>query len=281
MGFTAACIDAGLRAACPIEKRAGEHFDLSNPAIIAEIIGWMRDGLVWLLFLAPPCSSWSTAARGQSGHTGSLDITLRLLRAARKFGVEVVVENPHSSRLWSEPRLSAELAKRRPYTHLVHHCAYEAAWKKATRFVSTLEDTIGFARQCPGHPRHVVLQGIVYPRGRACWRTSFAAAYPPRLCHALASWVSSHARQAYRRRPQEGLLGPSWERRLAIAAGTDPNLRCVAAPASRPRQELGWESSVKQWGGRPPEEELRIMWTVRRSNRASEEAQRKAPTGVG
>ena len=97
--FTCACADAGLRVAPPFDNRRGAGFDITNPRVLREILRWIDAGLVWLLWLAIPCTNKSSAKPHPSAEALELDrrvlvAVCRLLAAAKRAGVRVVVENP-------------------------------------------------------------------------------------------------------------------------------------------------------------------------------------------
>ena len=53
-GFSAACSELGLRIGVPVDRAAGDCFDVCRPKVLKELVRWLRGGLVWFLFLAPP-----------------------------------------------------------------------------------------------------------------------------------------------------------------------------------------------------------------------------------
>ena len=136
---------------------------------------------------------------------------------ARQLGLPFVIENPANSRLWKWPALQRELRHHSISDVVLDMCCFDAAWKKPTRLVGTLPLLELLGGRCPGHPRHVRLQGVVEVEGKRLWRTKFAAAYPPRLCRAVAAVAGDAAPRSAWRRPGEAEELACWEQRLAAA----------------------------------------------------------------
>ena len=141
-------------------------------------------------------------------------------------------------------------------------CAYGAAWKKPTGLCSNLPNFASAVRRCPGCKRHVILQGSVFVEGVGWrWRTSYAAAYPPALCRAVARVLGDAAPPSAYSGPGEPLLAPAWEDELRRAAGAGeagPSA-AVALPSLPRRATLGWEGASRSWDGPELGEELRIL----------------------
>ena len=51
-----ACADQGMRVATPLDTQNGSGFDISNRSTLRAVAAWLRSGLVWLLWLAVPCT---------------------------------------------------------------------------------------------------------------------------------------------------------------------------------------------------------------------------------
>ena len=65
-------------------------------------------------------------------HNRLLAVSLRLMDLAAKRGIQVVLENPHSSRLWRAPSL-CKLAQQWAYAyHRLDMCQYGTAFRKMT-----------------------------------------------------------------------------------------------------------------------------------------------------
>ncbi len=283
-GVTSACVEAGLRVLPPIELRRGRHCDVTLPAVARMLVAWILSGAVWALVLAPPCTLWSRA-RGPPGLPGLVDpcalVLLRLLRAAKRAGVYVVVENPAASRLWAWPPLRKALAAMRADHAVLDMCCFDAAWRKPTRLSGTLPGLWTMAGRCPGHRRHVRLQGTVEHQGKRLWRTKFAAAYPPRFCRALAATLGHAAPSSGWARWNEAQPEHKWERSLAAAVNVPAPSGPVAAPRLAKRTVLGWEGSREQWGGEAVHVECRILREIFEFNRRHRAAQRAAQKEAG
>lgn len=93
-------------------------------------------------------------------------------------------------------------------------------------------------RLCPGHKRHVRLQGGVEgPFGQA-WRTSFAAAYPPPLCAAWAR-VARLAAPELASSAGEPRLLDWWGEQLGERAGRPRRRAEIPRPGSAGKKRPG------------------------------------------
>ena len=275
-GFTSAAAELHLRVASPFELENGCHFDLCHPAVEKEIGGWIKSGKVWAVSFGTPCGRWSqanTTGAPDSEHSlASMEcalLTVRLLRLCRRHRVAVVVENPRSSRLWHWAPFRQELDRHGVARVDFDMCAFDTAWRKATRLEGNLPGLGRLALRCPGHDRHVVLRGTVAVPGQPHkWRTSFAATYPPRLCRAFAKVLRDAAPSAGHRGVLEGSLDSWWERRVAQVCGLEPPSRRLALGAVGNCCRLGWEGSDRHWCGDAVDVELDILRRIRERNRA-------------
>ena len=256
---------------------------MCNRAVAKEVLRWMEKGKVWALGLGTPCQIWSQSRQPAAGDAQSSGMacaraTLRFLRACRKHGIFIVLENPLRSRLWSWPPLRRELRRCGCYFVDFDMCAFSTAWKKPTRIATNLPDCQWLAMQCPGHSRHVILQGKVHSKKDGDrWRTSYAAAYPPRLVRAWARALCGSAPRHSWRQANEPRLWPWWEQRQASVSGAMTPQRCLAAPRLQP-ERLGWEGADRHWNGLDLKTELSILQEVQNFNRqeAKTSAARKA-----
>eukprot|EP00959_Pyramimonas_sp_CCMP1952_P282570 5906207-Pyramimonas_sp.AAC.1 len=83
-----------MRVGVPCELNHGSHFDLTRPCVQAEVLRWLRDGRVWLVFLGTPCGRWSQArSTGRAGTDvdragyACARFTVRVLRLCRQRGI--------------------------------------------------------------------------------------------------------------------------------------------------------------------------------------------------
>ncbi|CAK0903481.1 unnamed protein product, partial [Prorocentrum cordatum] len=244
---------AGLRVAVPIDARNGDHLDVTCKAVADVIIGWILAGRIWMVWLGTPCTSWTAALRRHRGSDGAggqardaaglacARFTCRVLRACRSAGVQFVVENPRNSALWQWPPLVR--FTRRAVSVSLEMCSYGAAWRKPTRLVGTLEGLERMGQLCPGHGRHVVLQGSVHLPGTGWrWRTSFASVYPLRFCRRLAGLCWDAAPSPAWRSCADARLDEQRGSQLAAARSSvvDEPFHLGALPRAA---TLGWESA--------------------------------------
>ena len=275
MRLSAAVALRGLAVAVPIDIANGAHFDIILSPVADTIVGWIKSGLIWAVALGTPCTRWSSARRCEPAGRTDKDglecarFTVRVLQECFTHNVFVVLENPWASGLWSWQPLRRQLNRLGCELHEAHLCAYGAAWKKPTGLSSNVPGFGAAVRRCPGCRQHVVLQGSVFVEGIGWrWRTSYAAAYPPALCRAVAGVLGDAAPPSAYCRPGEPLLAAAWEgelRRAAGAAEPGPGA-AVALPVLPRRATLGWEGASRSWDGPELGEELGIL----RAHRAGE-----------
>ncbi len=147
-------------------------FDLTNKAVLSEVIKLLRSGQVYAAHFGTPCVSWSTARRPAHG---SLDatttalgfetsrITLQLLRICRAEGIHISVENPKGSGLWRWKPFEVEL-QQHPGLVYIHtdYCAWGMPFRKVTIFATSIpgmQDDL--SKTCCCHGRHIPLSGTV------------------------------------------------------------------------------------------------------------------------
>ena len=271
MVLSSVLLDDGFRVALPIDLQAG--YDVCAPGVLRQLIGWIRSGRIWLLCLAPVCTTWSTTqTRGHRSTSASpaptAVATVRLLRAARLEGIHVWIENPLHSRLWKWGPLSRELRLRGTTFHRLHYCTLGCAWKKATGISTSLPGSDIFDRQCPGHRAHVRLQGTVTVPGLGTrWRTSFASAYPRGLGILLRTVCRRAFPEGAHRASGEPRLHPGWAASLEAHRLPSHQGRRVEVTQCPAWPDLGWEGATSQWGGRVLQDERRILADIQRSCR--------------
>lgn len=197
----------------------GPQFDLNSHRIQQEIINLLKSHQVKFIWMGTPCNSWSRArkwdGRGpgplRDDHEGLMGLpnlsdkdqhkvklgnalmrfSAKIFRICMALDIPVVLENPHTSRIW----LSA------PIRHLLQHpltsydfsdfCQDGTPWRKRTGFMSYGLDLRYAVRHCSG-PRgicsrtglqHQHLQGAVNGQ----FMTLAAQPYPLKLCRRMAT----------------------------------------------------------------------------------------------
>ena len=204
MGYAALSLDIN---ASPLENHL-------TPAFVNRILGWISSGVVAGVWLGTPCSTWTRALRvplrtemhpdGRPDLTreqaSKLDIgnksflfSLQIIRACLRYNVGVMIENPQTSLVWSNPRFQKLLNLKSSTFVICHMCQFGTPWMKATRVQAWgIGELWELAKKCSG-PRglcsrtarpHLELSGRA-PGGRH-W-TSIAAAYPAAFARAAAA----------------------------------------------------------------------------------------------
>ena len=197
----------------------GPQFDLSSRRIQQEIFQLLQSKAVKYVWMGTPCNSWSRARRWDGRGPGPLRddaagllglpnlsgsdqrkvelgnalmrFSAKIFRMCMSLNIPVVLENPHTSRLWLAP----------PIRHLLHHsqteyfatdfCQDGTPWRKRTGLLSFGLDLRYAVRRCAAAPgicsrtglRHQHLEGIVNGQ----FRTLAAQPYPLGLCRRLAT----------------------------------------------------------------------------------------------
>ena len=118
-----------------------------------------------------------------------------ILQLCLQMRIPVVLENPHSSRVWQAPPIARLLNHALARQTVADFCQYGVPWRKRTRFLSFWVDLAPVGALCKacngvcsrtGIP-HVELSGKASPApGQAKeFRTKIAEPYPRPLCNAL------------------------------------------------------------------------------------------------
>ena len=217
-----------------LDPSKGPWGDVTNPTVLDGLRGWVQSGAVLGVWLSPPCSTWSAAARpgyrsrehlwgipGQSRArcanvdlgSETLRVSVQLVRLCRRRHVPVFLEHPRNSLVWQVPEVR-ELCSLAGAQELDYDaCLYGARWRKGIKTVAWNAGRFAFsARRCSGRlgvcshtgKRHVVLTGPS-PSG-PLW-TSIAATLPPQLCHELAAALDQLDRDRKWRRASRICMG--------------------------------------------------------------------------
>lgn len=126
-------------------------------------------------------------------------IAFKLMHEILTAGASWGFEHPLNSYVFRTREMQELLANPRVHTLVLDQCAFGARWRKSTRFVFgnvCEQDTMSLRLRCCGkhgmcsltRKRHVTLQGRS-SSGRNL--AEEAAAYPPRLYHALAKALTA------------------------------------------------------------------------------------------
>lgn len=263
----------GARVAVPIDVRHGRHHDLACPRVQAVVLSWLLSGRVAGIFMAPPCTPWSTA-RTAGRPPPVADKGFACARFARRVvmacagkNVPFIIENPHSSRLWRWGPMRTALQRAGATECMTHLYAFVAAWVKPTCVAESCSSLSSLARRCPGHPEHVRLEGKVYfSDGASAFRTSFAAHYPPAFADAVPAVLVDSGGNKTKRDTGEPRLYTWWEEQLADGARVAPPPRFLAATAPARTARLGWEHGTRRWLGRPVDRVIYILDSIKAAN---------------
>ena len=193
----------------------GPAFDLTLRRVQRIVRGWLRGGLVSVLWLGTPCNSFSRAReRGGNGppplrsneypmglpdlrphdhekvRVGNLLATFSagLMNLGRSLGVPCVTENPATSRLWLTPGYRRLMAIKSVRSIHTDYSGYGMPWRKRTKLVSIHADLTPSARHCIGKGvcsftsrPHVRLEG----QQNGVFMTLIAEPFPCQMCNAL------------------------------------------------------------------------------------------------
>ena len=269
------------------------------------LLGWIRNGHLWMVHLAPPCSFFSLApderkrARLKSSGLRCARAALRILRACKKCGINWTVENPMGSRIWTWPPLHSFLRTCQSFAHGLDYCEFGMHFKKPTMFCSNREEFHNISLQCAGGHYHDRLAGTVRVDskwrgdGKAAtvghtvsrWRTSLACAYPCRLAHSYAAILRSiappHAlrvdglgaaarRQLGRTAPDRAVVRLSLRTRtLRAAAGVCARTCSETGSCRDSSATIDWcpKSEGRRWPASAPSWGSVTSWTVARGRR--------------
>jgi len=193
----------------------GPECDLLNPRVQAVVKGWLSSGLICVVWLGTPCSSWSRARHDFNGGgprnqefifglkdlsvadqhrvdvgNKSLRFSLQIIRVCIRMRIICCLENPLTSWMWSAPPL--QLLSLKGHLSITDYCQFGTPWRKSTKVLVFNINTeqlpqnrcVGKHHLCSttGKP-HVILSGI-HPTRNIPW-TKVAEPYPKKWC---VSW---------------------------------------------------------------------------------------------
>lgn len=224
--FSRSCAEKGFTAfAWDIDY--GLNCDLLNPHVLKKVKLFImkhrhRIALIWF---GTPCTSWSLARRLDGGPpplrdddcflmsgmpnlslrdqqkveqgNALLAVTLELIELCAELGLNWVLENPWTSRIWLTSGIK-QLLSDRAMLQRVDYCSYGTPWRKSTGLLSNLHQVIlpacticqPVAGRCQySHHRHLALSG---KDANGNWLTLRAQPYPVKFCRRLAQLFSEH-----------------------------------------------------------------------------------------
>ena len=198
------------------DLRWSSRHDLLNVAAQKRIRGWLRSGLVRLVWLGTPCTTFTAMQNLRRGgplrsaqypwgvpglpapqraavDAGNifLRFSVSVLAICKRLGIVGVMENPGGSLLWTNPIVQEGLRWKHSCLYTVDYCRYGTEWRKRTRLWAVNADLEGSSRTCQGSHAacsesgkpHTVLMG----RRRGVHLTKLAESYPHRWCNAISS----------------------------------------------------------------------------------------------
>ena len=131
----------------------GPHHDLSNPALLAQLLRRIRMGVFLHIHLGPPCATYSIARLPRSrtrqhvlGLPGLQEpqatmvaegtffamLTVEIATVCLEKGIGFTIEQPLTSLMWELPAMQALLANVMVFSFVFHCCRYGKQWLKPT-----------------------------------------------------------------------------------------------------------------------------------------------------
>ena len=198
----------------------GAADDVLSGAVVRRLEALLRSGKVDMLFLGPPCGTfspwmrmcrWSSrtsqqpmgGAKGRPLHWKErignrlLQVAMRLAAIADELGIPWVLENPKPSLLWRTSAWHRGFHKRGlgRYTASVDWCRYGRKWRKSTLFVGRAPFLPELSAACVGGHEHVILQGTARDDdGKVRSRTEIAGEYSASFCDLFIDKASAWLR---------------------------------------------------------------------------------------
>ena len=215
---------AGDFGCAQVDARNNSALDATRPEAQKVLLGNIAMHRIRGLWIAFPCTTWCQAAHGtyrsiehlwgkpdlpfhlqQRLQLGSATFltTLKLVRAATKHGIPIILENPAGSLAWKTEQMQALMGLECCTDIVVDQCQLGRPWQKATRLVAwnVCDPPRGLQARCqPTRLKWIkvcshTLRPHVVLRGRidGCLATQLAEAYPPRLNQLGAQWLQQSA----------------------------------------------------------------------------------------
>ena len=155
-------------------KWSSQH-DLLSSKVQAKVRGWVRGGLVRLVWMGTPCTTFTTMQNMRRGGplrtekfpdgvvglpphqqaavtagNSFLRFSASILSICRRAHIPAIVENPHASGLWRHPVLAPVWKWKETKQFVVDYCAYGTPWRKRTRLLAVWADLSQSSRRCQG-----------------------------------------------------------------------------------------------------------------------------------
>ena len=219
-GVTRAWRREGLAVFEPLDLRNRPWQNLLRPQVQEWILNRIRARRVRILFLAPPCRSFSVMRVYRYGTRSSeypagngsdpvevegnlhAEFVRRVIVACLAAGVTFILEHPAGSFLWQLPGFVALAMQPSVHMMVFDQCMYGACVphadgpppgledpeliRKRTRLLTNHPAYLGLRRMCNGLHRHEQLEGSVWTADGWKSKTALAAAYPRAFCRKVA-----------------------------------------------------------------------------------------------
>lgn len=215
-GFTVACKSLGLRVGPPIDIKSaigGKSWDMLQPQfrrllwalVVVCKPKWLHSGF--------PCTFWTSLAHCTRRRSPQDDehirlrelvhlvLSLQLAHWQFKNGCHVSLENPPACASWRMDITIRTLAAIGATKHIFDSCAWghrdpgNGRLYKKTQCIASTGNLSSLLRKCScgSNPQHQEVQGVVSillpGQTKRVRRSTYAGAYPKRLCDAWAAAV--------------------------------------------------------------------------------------------
>ena len=153
-------------------------FDLSKRRLQQQLLTFIKHNNVQFVWLGTPCNSWSRARRNDGRGPGPLRddaqflygfpslcprdfdkvrlgnclmrFSARVFRLCLDLQIPVILENPHTSRLWLAPPIKHLLQHGKVDACYTDYCQEGTPWRKRTRLMFAHVNLRPCLRQCQG-----------------------------------------------------------------------------------------------------------------------------------
>ena len=207
--LTQACRARDLKVSFPWDIAYGSKFDLLIPSNITRLYNLIRSRHIVLVWLAVPCSTFSTARKWDGGphplrvsdsvacaapwtsdaekryvEVGNhlADVTSNCIRFASQVGCLYVVENPARSLIWRLPCLASAIVDTNGKFIDTEFCMWGTPYRKSTKLATSFYAFSVLGLRCKNlnictrtRRSHIALVGKTLA---GTWRTKVAEPYP-------------------------------------------------------------------------------------------------------